>query len=96
MVKEETGARENQKRRKQHPARCLPLPNRNNYSHWNKCNSNNNSSNGSRSCSDADAAVKVSVHRRIIAEEAITGALKLKELVPKDKLLFPVIKVNDF
>ena len=26
MVKEETGARENQKRRKQHPARCLPLP----------------------------------------------------------------------
>ena len=47
MGKEETGARENQKRRKQHPTRCLPLHNRNNYSHCNKCNSNNNSGSGS-------------------------------------------------
>ena len=52
------------------------------------------SSNSSRSRSDTDAAVKVSVHRRIIAEEAITGALKLKELVPMDELFFPVTNVQ--
>ena len=43
MVKEETGARKNQKRRKRHPARCLPLPNRNNYSDCNKCNNDSGS-----------------------------------------------------
>ena len=38
--------------------------------------------------------MKASVHRRIVAEEATTGALKLKELVPKDELLVPVVKLK--
>ena len=56
MGKEETGVRENQKRRKQHlarRARCLPLPNRNNNSHCNKCNSNNSGSGSSNAATVA-------------------------------------------
>ena len=50
---EETGARENEKRRKQHPTRGLPLPNRNNHSHCNKCNCNNSSSGSSNAATVA-------------------------------------------
>ena len=35
-------------------------------------------------------------HCEFVAEEATTGAFKLKELVPKDELLFFVINVNDY
>ena len=61
MEKVETGRRENQKRRQQHLARCLPLPNRNNYSHCNKRNSNNDSGSGSINAATVAAVYVVSL-----------------------------------
>ena len=48
MGVEEMGARENQKRSKQHPTRCLPLP----YCKRNKPN-NNDSGSSNHSCASA-------------------------------------------
>ena len=75
MGKEETGARENQKRRKQHPARCLPLPIRNNYSHCNKCNSNNNSGSGSSNVATVAAVYVVSLGITILVAHPSCGKI---------------------
>ena len=83
MGKEEKGARENKKRRKQYLARCLPPRKRN--------NPNNHSSSSNRS-----NALAVTGMRKPVVEETTTGDLKLKETVTTDELLFSVINVNDF
>ena len=88
MGKKETGAREKQKRRKQHLAHCAALAWQrysNNHSNSSNHDRGNSSRNGSCSCSNAFAMNNAMM---TVVEKTTTGILKLKELVTKDKLLF--------
>ena len=66
-------ARENEKKRKQHTARCLPLVNTN-------CRTS--------SSNDSGSSASAMTQNYMVVENMTTGDLKLKELVTKGELLF--------